>query len=122
MDDKTCRVVLNKILEMTPKTRIVHLHLDKIEEIFKMPSKHVQSAIDILCQQGKIEANLWKTEIKVTVLPNAFGDEIRQEDITKNERKNKFFDRSWDIVQLLIGFIFGLLIEFIAFMFFKSPN
>jgi len=110
MDTKTCEAVLRKILEMKTPLGRVFIKRNELEQIFSLSADKAESAIEILKDQGLIDANFMKPAIDIRVHPKAIGYFERKEEAEQQERKEKWSERRWNLFQMAISIIVSFIL------------
>ena len=120
MDNKTCDTILQKIIDMSnkkPKSKI-RIPYNELSQKFGFSPEEVESALSKLQSQKLIETKIYRKPNEIYIFPQAraFGYFKEKQEIEQNERKNKWSERRWSlltiIISAIISFILGTLSGF----------
>lgn len=108
LDIKTTEMVLQRIIEITkrPWEHIDILYQD-IHDDLGISFIDLQASIASLEKSGLVRCCDSLNE-KYCVLPEAFGYFKAKKEREQNERKTKWSERRWSLMQILLGFLLGL--------------
>lgn len=111
MDSKTYEKVLRKLLGLAKEAdgEITFCH-EELQDVFGLSPNDVKASFCSLCDLNLVQtiSSYPGDDIRVIVNSRAFGYFPAKEEREQNERKTKWSERRWSLMQILLGFLLGL--------------